>query len=213
VEYEIPGVNQVQVRPNIGLTFARAMRAFLRQDPDIIMVGEIRDLETAEIAIQASLTGHLVFSTLHTNDSAGAFTRLLDMGVEPYLIASSVEAVIAQRLVRKLCRTCRRAIKPDIALLKEAGFSIGDDVPAILYEAKGCDECRATGYSGRTGIFEVLQVSDAIRSLIVKRRPSYEIKQQAISEGMRILRDDGWLKIKSFITSVSEVLRVTEESV
>jgi type II secretion system protein E len=213
VEYEIPGVNQVQVRPNIGLTFARAMRAFLRQDPDIIMVGEIRDLETAEIAIQASLTGHLVFSTLHTNDSAGAFTRLLDMGVEPYLIASSVEAVIAQRLVRKLCRTCRRAIKPDIALLKEAGFSIGDDVPAILYEAKGCDECRATGYSGRTGIFEVLQVSDAIRSLIVKRRPSYEIKQQAISEGMRTLRDDGWLKIKSFITSVSEVLRVTEESV
>lgn len=213
IEYEIPGVNQVLVRPNIGLTFARAMRAFLRQDPDIIMVGEIRDLETAEIAIQASLTGHLVFSTLHTNDSAGAFTRLLDMGVEPYLIASSVEAIIAQRLVRKLCRTCRRPIKPDVTLLKEAGFQVGDNVPAVLYEAKGCDACRGTGYLGRTGIFEVLQVSDVIRSLIVKRRPSYEIKQQAISEGMTTLRDDGWLKIRTFVTTVSEVLRVTEESV
>lgn len=213
IEYEIPGVNQVLVRPNIGLTFARAMRAFLRQDPDIIMVGEIRDLETAEIAIQASLTGHLVFSTLHTNDSAGAFTRLLDMGVEPYLIASSVEAIIAQRLVRKLCKTCRRAVKPDVTLLKDAGFQVGDNVPAVLYEAKGCDTCRATGYLGRTGIFELLQVSDVIRSMIVKRRPSYEIKQQAISEGMTTLRDDGWLKIRTFVTTVSEVLRVTEESI
>ncbi len=213
IEYEMPGVNQVLVRPEIGLTFARVLRSFLRQDPDIIMVGEIRDFETAEIAIQASLTGHLVFSTLHTNDAAGAFTRLMDMGVEPYLVASAVEGIVAQRLVRGLCGICRRPMPPtDSALLVETGFPMERLKDACIYEPTGCDVCRNTGFRGRSGIFEVLPLTDAIQSLIIARHSAIEIKQQGLREGMRTLRDDGWEKVLQGITTVEEVLRATEEN-
>jgi type II secretory ATPase GspE/PulE/Tfp pilus assembly ATPase PilB-like protein len=213
IEYEMAGVNQVLVRPDIGLTFARALRHFLRQDPDIIMVGEIRDQETAEIAIQASLTGHLVFSTLHTNDAAGAFTRLLDMGVEPFLVASAVEAVIAQRLVRRLCPTCRTPV-PDVDrdFMRSIGFPVEAlDQGASVHETAGCDVCRRTGFRGRVGIFELLRVSEAIRSLVIGRHSMGEIRQQAMSEGMVGLRDDGWSKVLDGTTTVDEVLRVTED--
>jgi type II secretory ATPase GspE/PulE/Tfp pilus assembly ATPase PilB-like protein len=206
------GINQVLVRPEIGLTFARALRGFLRQDPDIIMVGEVRDLETAEIAIQAALTGHLVFSTLHTNDAAGAFTRLLDMGVEPYLVASAVEAVVAQRLVRKLCPSCRRAEAPEPGFLEEIGFPLELLAERSVYVADACEECRRTGFRGRGGIFEVLQVTEAVESMVINRRSSTEIKQQALRDGMRTLRDDGWEKVVNAVTTIKEVLRVTEES-
>ncbi|MBN1557267.1 MAG: Flp pilus assembly complex ATPase component TadA [Lentisphaerae bacterium] len=212
IEYEMGGINQVLVRPEIGLSFARALRSFLRQDPDIIMVGEIRDLETAEIAIQASLTGHLVFSTLHTNDAAGAFTRLLDMGVEPYLAASAVEAVVAQRLVRKLCRTCRRAVEPEAERLAEAGFPVDRLEGRELYEPDGCEACRGTGFHGRGGIFEVLPASETIESLVIQRSASNVIRQEAMREGMQTLRDDGWQKVLEGVTTVEEVLRVTEEN-
>ncbi|MFC1497384.1 GspE/PulE family protein [Verrucomicrobiota bacterium] len=214
IEYEMPGINQVLVRPEIGLTFARTLRSFLRQDPDIIMVGEIRDQETAEIAIQASLTGHLVFSTLHTNDSSGAFTRMLDMGVEPFLAASAVEAVIAQRLVRQLCESCRQPFKPDVGYLREIAFPVerlssGDN---YVYSPGNCEKCRNTGFLGRMGIFEVLDVTESIESLVVGHSASNEIKQKAIEEGMCTLRDDGWEKVLSGITTIEEVLRVTEEN-
>jgi type II secretion system protein E len=211
IEYEMAGINQVLVRPEIGLTFARALRSFLRQDPDIVMVGEIRDIETAEIAIQASLTGHLVFSTLHTNDAAGAFTRLTDMGVEPFLIASACEAVVAQRLVRKLCRQCRRPLEPDSAMLSGVGFPVTELGTHRIYEPGGCEDCRMTGFRGRGGIFEVLQVTEQIESLVIGRQASQRIKQAAIGQGMRTLRDDGWLKVLAGGTTVEEVLRVTEE--
>ncbi len=211
IEYEIKGVNQVLVQPDIGLTFARALRSFLRQDPDIIMVGEIRDVETAEIAIQASLTGHLVFSTLHTNDAAGAFTRLLDMGVEPYLLASAVEGVIAQRLVRRLCSRCRAEAGLDAAFLADIQFPTERYADATLYKPMGCDTCRGNGFRGRCGIFEVLAVSERIRSMVTARAQASAIGQQAIAEGMRTLRDDGWAKVAAGITTVDEVLRVTED--
>ncbi len=211
IEYEMPGVNQVLVRTDIGLTFARVLRSFLRQDPDIIMVGEVRDLETAEIAIQASLTGHLVFSTLHTNDAAGAFTRLLDMGVEPYLVASAVESVVAQRLVRRLCPSCKTKSIPEEALIAEVGFP-RDRLPADgLYTHSTCEKCRMTGFSGRRGIFELLDVTDGVRSLVVQRKSMSVIKQQAISEGMSTLRDDGWAKVINGVTTIDEVIRATEE--
>ncbi len=212
IEYEMPGINQVLVRPEIGLTFARVLRSFLRQDPDIIMVGEIRDLETAKIAIQASLTGHLVFSTLHTNDAAGAFTRLMDMGVEPYLVASAVEGVVAQRLVRRLCPDCRvPALKCDVAFLKEIGFPQTLLADARLYETGRCENCRNSGFRGRLGIFEILPVSDAVQSLITARNSATAIRQQALKEGMRTLRNDGWAKVATGVTTVEEVLRATEE--
>ncbi|MDP6522714.1 MAG: GspE/PulE family protein [Kiritimatiellia bacterium] len=211
IEYEMGGINQVLVRPDIGLTFAKALRSFLRQDPDIIMVGEIRDAETAEIAIQASLTGHLVFSTLHTNDAAGAFTRLLDMGVEPYLAASAVEAVVAQRLVRRLCPTCRKEIEQDHDFLRGIGFPLEDLATGSIWGTQGCDSCRKTGFKGRTGIFEVLRVSEEVRSLVIARHSMSELRQQAVSEGMRVLRDDGWIKVLEGVTTVDEVIRVTEE--
>jgi general secretion pathway protein E/type IV pilus assembly protein PilB len=211
IEYEMAGVNQVLVRPEIGLTFAKTLRTFLRQDPDVIMVGEIRDFETSEIAIQASLTGHLVFSTLHTNDAAGAFTRLLDMGVEPYLLASAVEAVVAQRLVRRLCPSCRKPIEPDIEFLKNLEFPIEELEGNTLYEASSCDKCRKTGFKGRRGIFEVLPVTEDIESLVITRSSSSEIKAQGLREGMRSLRDDGWRKVLNGTTIMDEVLRVTEE--
>jgi type II secretion system protein E len=212
IEYEMAGINQVLVRPEIGLTFARILRSFLRQDPDIIMVGEIRDLETAEIAIQASLTGHLVFSTLHTNDAAGSFTRLLDMGVEPFLVASAVEAVIAQRLVRRLCRNCRKPETPTVAALEQIGFPVAELGDRPVYVPHRCEACRMTGFRGRTGIYEALQVTDEIVSLVVQRSSANVVKQTSISQGMRTLRDDGWVKVMEGVTTLEEVLRATEEN-
>ncbi|MBM3859685.1 MAG: type II/IV secretion system protein [Verrucomicrobia bacterium] len=210
VEYELPGVNQIQVKPEIGLTFASGLRHILRQDPDVIMVGEIRDKETAEIAIRAALTGHLVFSTLHTNDAAGAVTRLLDMGIEPFLVSSSVEALIAQRLVRSICQDCKEEYTPEPELLKEVGFPCNGG-PVRLYRGRGCEACRFTGFRGRTGIYEILVLRENLRPLIIERSASSTIKAAAIANGMRTLRDDGWDKVKAGVTSLEEVARVTQE--
>jgi len=213
IEYEMPGVNQVQMRPEIGLTFASSLRTFLRQDPDVIMVGEIRDKETAEIAIRAALTGHLVFSTIHTNDSASTVTRLLDMGIEPFLVASSVEGIVAQRLVRGLCKTCRKPVEVDEAFLREHNFPIerlANEGP--IYEAVGCDECRGSGYKGRSGIFEILTITDEIRPLVIAHASASEIKQQALEHGMKTLREDGWDKVLAGTTTIDEILRVTEDN-
>ena len=212
VEYQLRGVNQIHVKPQIGLSFASGLRSIVRQDPDVIMVGEIRDYETAEIAVQAALTGHLVFSTLHTNDAAGAVSRLLEMGVEDYLLASSLLGVMAQRLVRNLCRQCRRPV--EMAVPSRAnGHTNGDSgVPTAVYEANGCDECAMTGYRGRNGIFELLMVNEGVRQLILKRSSADLIKTSAVSQQhMRTLREDGWRKVREGSTSVSEVLRVTQE--
>ncbi len=213
IEYEMKGVNQVQMRPEIGLTFANTLRTFLRQDPDVIMVGEIRDKETAEIAIRAALTGHLVFSTIHTNDSASTVTRLLDMGIEPFLVASSVEGIVAQRLVRGLCSSCKAPIEHDKAFLAEHGFPIERlAAEGPIYEAVGCDECRGSGYKGRTGIFEILHVTDEIRPLVVAHVTAAEIKAKALEQGsMRTLREDGWDKVLAGVTTIDEILRVTED--
>ena len=213
IEYEMPGVNQVQMRPEIGLTFANTLRTFLRQDPDVIMVGEIRDRETAEIAIRAALTGHLVFSTIHTNDSASTITRLLDMGIEPFLVASSVEGIVAQRLVRGLCKACRQPVELSEAFLREHNFPIerlASEGP--IYEAVGCDECRGNGYKGRTGIFEILPVNDDVRPLIIAHASASDIKSQALRHGMRTLREDGWDKVLAGVTTIDEILRVTEDN-
>ena len=212
IEYEMTGVNQVQMRPEIGLTFANTLRTFLRQDPDVIMVGEIRDRETAEISIRAALTGHLVFSTIHTNDSASTITRLLDMGIEPFLVASSVEGIVAQRLIRGLCTACRQPVKLDEAVLREHNFPVERlAAEGPIYEAVGCDECRGNGYKGRTGIFEILPVSDEIRPLIIAHASASSIKQQALEQGMKTLREDGWDKVLAGTTTIDEILRVTEE--
>lgn len=208
VEYQLKGIGQIHVNPKIGLTFASGLRAILRQDPDVIMVGEIRDHETAEIAIHASLTGHLVLSTLHTNDAPGAITRLIDMGIEPFLVASSLVAVIAQRLVRVICPHCKKEYTPEKWELKEIG--IGEE-GVKLYKGTGCDFCFKTGYKGRTGIFELLLVDDDIRNLITKGVDSSTIKKKAVEKGMLTLRDDGARKVLSGITTVEEVLRVTQE--
>ncbi len=210
IEYELPGVNQMHVKPDIGLTFASGLRHILRQDPDVIMVGEIRDLETAEISIRAALTGHLVFSTLHTNDAAGAITRLQDMGIEPFLVSSSVEALIAQRLVRTICKACKEEYRPDAELLREIGFPVGDG-KTMFYRGRGCEECRFTGYKGRCGIYEILVMQENLRPLIIERASSTALKQLAIANGMKTLRDDGWVKVKLGITTVEEVGRVTQE--
>ncbi len=211
VEYQVPGIGQIQVNPKINLTFANGLRNILRQDPDVIMVGEVRDVETADIAIQASLTGHLVFSTLHTNDAAGALTRLLDMGIEPFLVGSSLAASMAQRLIRVLCKNCREPYEPTDAELEELGLSREQVRDEGFYRPVGCDHCLNTGYSGRTGIFELLMVDDEIRDLIVNRSDSVKIKKSAMSRGMRTLRDDGALKVIAGVTSVAEVLAVTQE--
>jgi len=213
IEYEMKGVNQVQMKPEIGLDFSSTLRTFLRQDPDVIMVGEIRDKETAEIAIRAALTGHLVFSTIHTNDSASTITRLLDMDIEPFLVSSSVEGIVAQRLIRKLCIHCKRPKSYQYEFLKQHGFpteKLNKDI--VLYEAVGCDECRGTGYSGRSGIFEILPITDEIRPLIVSNASSSSIKNAAIQQGMKTLREDGWDKVIEGITSIDEILRVTEDT-
>jgi type II secretion system protein E len=211
IEYEMKGVNQVQIRTEIGLTFAEGLRNILRQDPDVIMVGEIRDQETADIAIRAALTGHLVFSTLHTNDAAGAVTRLIDMGIEPFLVASSVECLVAQRLVRRLCNECKRPWPVDEKYLEKAGFDARRMSEGTIYESVGCEACHQSGFSGRSGIYEVLPVTDHIRPLIVNRVSSNEIKAEALRHGMRTLRDDGWRKVLDGVTTVEEVLRVSEE--
>jgi type II secretory ATPase GspE/PulE/Tfp pilus assembly ATPase PilB-like protein len=211
IEYEMAGVNQINVRSEIGMTFAVGLRHILRQDPDVIMVGEIRDKETAEIAIRAALTGHLVFSTLHTNDAAGAVTRLIDMGIEPFLVASSVEGLVAQRLVRRLCPACKRPRKVDTAFLETAGFPMDRLNEGTIYEPAGCEECRGTGFRGRTGVYELIVINDSLRPLIVARASANEIKATALREGMHTLRDDGWNKVLAGVTTIEEVLRVSEE--
>ena len=211
VEYQIDGVNQIQVNPQVGVTFANALRSILRHDPDIIMVGEIRDSETAEIAIHAALTGHLVFSTLHTNDAPGAITRLLEMGMEPFLVASALQGVLAQRLVRKICPHCITEYEPGEALremLVMEGFDEAKDCK--FYYGAGCKECRYTGYFGRTGIFELLIMDETIREMVMRKAPANEIRQVAIEKGMHTLRQDGLRKVILGITTLEEVERVTQ---
>ena len=214
IEYQIPGVGQIQVNPKIDLTFANGLRSILRQDPDIIMIGEIRDRETAEIAIQASLTGHLVLSTLHTNDAASAVTRLLDMRVEPFLISSSVLAMMAQRLVRIPCQTCRDPIQPSPEALHELGLTPDDWAQPgnHWYRTRGCDACHGAGYWGRTGIYEMLVMDDSIRTLIMQQANASTIKTAALQHGMRTLIQDGATKVLHGETTAEEVLRVTQES-
>jgi type IV pilus assembly protein PilB len=209
VEYEIEGIQQVPIHEAIGLTFARTLRAFLRQDPDRIMVGETRDLETAQIAIQASLTGHLVFTTLHTNDAPSAVARLIDMGVEPFLIASSLEGVLAQRLVRKICTNCRTPYEPSEAILRQIGLSVHEVGDKNFYYGTGCDQCNNTGYKGRKGIYELLDITEPIRELITARSPSVVIRQKAIELGMSTLRADGLRSIFDGETTIEEVLKYT----
>jgi len=214
VEYQLKGISQTPVNPKIELTFANGLRSFLRQDPDVIMVGEIRDLETAEIAIQASLTGHLVFSTVHTNDAAGAITRLVDMGVEPFLVASSLVGVLAQRLVRVLCKDCREPYFPTAEELREINLTTDQVRKAAggkLYRPVGCDHCNGTGYRGRAGIYEIMMLDDDIRQLVLKNVDSGTIKKTASQKGMKSLMDDGAHKVLRGITSVAEVLSVTQE--
>jgi len=211
IEYQLDGINQIQVQPKVGLTFAASLRSILRHDPDVVLVGEIRDLETAENAVQASLTGHLVFSTLHTNDAAGAFMRLSDMGVEPFLVCSTVEGILAQRLVRTLCPECCESYIP-------GPDDVPDDFPqadcrkhdGAIYRAVGCRQCRGTGYRGRTGLYELLVTNDDIRRLAAERTPTNLIKRAAMQAGMRTLRQDGWRKVCRGQTTVEEVLRVTK---
>ena len=207
VEYQIRGINQIHVKPQIGLDFASGLRSIVRQDPDVIMVGEIRDAQTADVAIQAALTGHLVFSTIHTNDAAGAITRLLDMGVENYLISSALLGILAQRLVRVICRTCIEPIEVAPALIAEIDNPGQDSIKA--FHGKGCKECNHTGFSGRAGIYELLVVDDAVRQLILTKATSQTIRESARKKGMTTLREDGWKKVAKGITTVEEILRVT----
>ncbi len=212
VEYQMDGINQIQVNPQIGLTFGSGLRHIVRQDPDIIMIGEIRDLETAEIAIRSALTGHLVFSTLHTNDAPSAITRLVDMGVEDYLLASSLIGILAQRLVRVNCNHCKAPEITPSAVLSDAGFDVsglGDSVE--LHRGRGCDHCEFGGYESRLGIFELLDIDEDMRRLMVTKSDSNVLKAQAVRSGMRTLKDDGWVKVLAGITTPDEVLRVTQE--
>ena len=209
VEYEIDGIMQVAVNHKVGLDFSRALRAFLRQDPDKIMVGEIRDLETAQIAVQASLTGHVVLSTLHTNDAPGAVTRLIDMGLEPFLISASLEAILAQRLVRRICPSCRTAYEPGHDLIEMLDVDPLEIADKDFFYGDGCAECSNTGYRGRVGLFEMIVVSDAIRELINNRAPTLTIKQKALEQGMRSLRDDGLRAIFDGNSTIEEILKYT----
>jgi general secretion pathway protein E/type IV pilus assembly protein PilB len=209
IEYHLEGINQIQVSTKTGLTFARGLRSILRHDPDVILIGEIRDRETAEIAVQASLTGHLVFSTLHTNDAPSAVTRLVDMGIEPYLVASSLEMVLAQRLVRLICPACRQPYPvPDAAALRA---EMGGEIPERLYHGPGCRQCQGTGYHGRAGIFELMAVTERIRTMILDRTSATEIRREAARQGMRSLREDGWRLVRDGRTTVEEVLRATKD--
>jgi general secretion pathway protein E len=208
VEYDLDGISQTQVNPRIEMDFARALRAILRQDPDVIMIGEIRDLETAQIAVQSSLTGHLVLATLHTNDTVSAVTRLTDMGVEPFLLSSSIVGVLAQRLVRRLCTDCREAYAPDEA---ELTLLAPHGRPAVLYRPVGCPSCNQSGYRGRTGIYELLEVDDTLRSMIHSRESEQQLRDYAMKKGMHNLRDDGLRWVVSGDTSLEEVIRVTRD--
>jgi general secretion pathway protein E len=211
VEYQIDGIAQIQVNPKINLTFSRGLRSIVRQDPDVILIGEIRDMETAEIAIQSALTGHLVFSTLHTNDSASAVTRLIDMGVEPFLVTSSVLAILAQRLVRVICANCKEAYAPDEESLPSIGILPADVKGRAIYRGRGCPACLQTGYKGRLGIFEFMIMDDAIKSLILKTPDANAINREAVKRGMITLRQDGAQKVLEGITTIEEVFRVTQQ--
>ena len=211
VEYQLKGINQIQVKPAIGLTFANALRSIVRQDPDVILIGEIRDAETAEIAIHSALTGHLVLSTLHTNDAPSAITRLIDMGIKDYLLSSTIIGILAQRLVRVACPNCQVPCSPDPAILKEMKLDGQNHAGFNIIEVKGCERCSQTGYLGRAGIFEFLPITDRIQKLIQEKRDSNVIKDVARKNGMRTLREDGWIKVKQGITTIPEVLRVTQE--
>ncbi|MCK5513688.1 MAG: type II secretion system ATPase GspE [Deltaproteobacteria bacterium] len=210
IEYQLGGVNQVQVKAGIGLSFANILRSILRQDPDVIMIGEIRDAETAEIAIHSALTGHLVFSTLHTNDAAGAVTRLLEMGMENYLISSSLLGIMAQRLVRVICPDCKEAYTPEMGVMEEMGVSQSEVKKNPIFKGAGCEKCSHTGFLGRKGIYELLLMNDDIRELILEKAPSNVIKEKGRSQGMQTLREAGWHKVKEGISTISEVLRVTQ---
>ena len=221
VEYQISGVNQVQINPQAGLTFATGLRSFLRQDPNIILVGEIRDRETTDLAIQAALTGHLVFSTLHTNDAAGAIPRLLDLGAEPFLVASALNAVVGQRIARKICPQCKEEYTPEESIQQDIRNVLGDLLPSgksiVLYHGKGtvdsqpCNTCQRTKYLGRIGIFEVFPVTDEVGKLILRRSPDTDIQTQVIKEGMITMKQDGYLKTLEGVTSIEEVLRVAQD--
>lgn len=214
VEYQLPGISQMAVNSKIGLTFASGLRSYLRHDPDVIMVGEIRDQETADIAIQAALTGHLVFSTLHTNDAAGAFTRLIDMGVEPFLVSSSLELAMAQRLVRRLCPMCKLPYEPSREELEEIGITRDqiERIGGVLYKPCGCRECNNSGYKGRTAIYEMMVINDAIRRYVMQRADAATIKREAEANGMTSLRADGIEKVLAGMTSIPEILRVTQDT-
>ncbi len=209
IEYQLDGIGQIQVNPKIDLTFAKGLRSIVRQDPDVILVGEIRDLETAEIATQSALTGHLVFSTLHTNDSASATTRLIDMGIEPFLVTSSVMAILAQRLVRVICKDCKEAYAPDREALQSIGITPEMAEGKTICRGRGCPSCLETGYKGRTGLFELMVLDEPIRNLILKTSDANAIKQKAVEQGMLTLRRDGAQKVLAGITTIEEVFRVT----
>ena len=221
VEYQMNGVNQVQINPQAGLTFATGLRSFLRQDPNIILVGEIRDRETTELAIQAALTGHLVFSTLHTNNAAGAIPRLLDLGAEPFLVTSALNAIVGQRIARKICPQCKEEYTPDETVVNDVRMVLGPlfpaDKPVVLYHGKGkiqgraCPTCNGEMYLGRIGIFEVFPVSDTIGKLVLKRAPMSDIEKQAVTEGMVTMKQDGYMKALEGQTSIEEVLRVAQD--
>jgi len=211
VEYDMHGLTQIQIHSKIGLSFATVLRSLLRHDPDIMLVGETRDYETAEITIRMALTGHLVFSTLHTNDAAGAITRLIDMGVEPFLVASSVIGIMAQRLVRRVCPTCKESYKPDVSELAAMRIPAEEGKDLVLHRGRGCEECKFLGYRGRQGIFEIFPMSEKIRELTVERRSATTIKQRALEEGMTALRQYGWNLVRKGVTTVDEVLRVAQE--
>jgi type IV pilus assembly protein PilB len=209
VEYNLDGINQVLVNEGVGLTFAAALRAFLRQDPNIVMVGEIRDLDTASIAVKAALTGHLVLSTLHTNDAPSTINRLVDMGIEPFLVASSTNLIMAQRLIRRVCKSCKAEVKLHPETLRELGISEQEAAGTAFQEGKGCVDCSNTGYKGRLGVYEVMTVSPKVRDLILDRAPTSQIKKQAVQDGMLTLRMDGLIKLKNGITTAEEVLKET----
>jgi general secretion pathway protein E len=213
IEYELTGINQIQVKSQIGLTFANTLRSIVRQDPDVIMIGEMRDLETAEIAVQSALTGHLVLSTLHTNDAAGSITRMLDMGLKEYLVTSVLNGVLAQRLVRRICPHCRRAHQPLPELIQKTKLDrVAEGKAITLFEPVGCEQCRGTGYQGRTTIMEMLVVSEQIRSMVLQHADARDIAKAAIAEGMRTMYEDGLRKVLAGETTLGEVLRVTQET-